>query len=479
MPRNDLAFVLRAARARTAAADLTDAELLARFRAERDEAAFALLVQRHGPMVLGVCHRVLGSRAAAEDAFQAAFVLLARRAGAIRKAGSLGSWLHGVAARVALGARRGEARRRARERRALDMAETRDGPTWSELFAALDEELGRLPEKYRAPVVLCYLEGKTNEQAAQELGCPKSSLTWRLGRARELLRERLTRRGVTLPAAGLGAALLECATAQSLPAALVLSAVRAAAGAAGEVPPRVAALAAGATGLARPTKTALVFALLAVAGISGLTVAAWGGPGAGAPDPKRPTVPPAADERRPVDPSPVTANGWHHLELANWVATDVDPARGTVSATTKRYEGGLTLSAVPVARDALVLVDGVPGKLADVRRGMALWLRLAGDGTAVTQLVAVVPKPARQNDTLEGVDLDRRTIRVRLVETNSVVTLPVAEGAEISMDGRPSRLDDLRPGCRVALQITSTGRGLGVTAVRASEITRIYVEAKM
>jgi RNA polymerase sigma factor (sigma-70 family) len=475
MPRNDLAFVLRAVRPRTAAPDLTDAELLARFRADRDEAAFALLVQRHGPMVLGVCHRVLGSRADAEDAFQATFVLLAVRAGAIRKAGSLGSWLHGVAARVALGARRSEARRRARERRSLDMAEDRDRPTWAELSAILDEELGRLPDKYRAPVVLCYLEGKTNEQAAQELGCPKSSLAWRLGRARELLRERLTRRGVTLPAAGLAAALLDRAGAQSLPAALVLSAVRAAAGA-GNVPPRVAVLAAGAAGLARPKATALVLALVAVAGIGGLTVAAGGGQGAGGPDQKRPPSPPAADERRPSAPGPAAAGGWHHLELANWVATAVDPAGGTVSATTKRYEGGLTLSAVPVARDAVVLVDGVPGKLADVRPGMALSLRLAGDGTAVTQLVAVVPKPARQNDTLEGVDLERRTIRVRLVETNSVVTLPVAEGAEVSMDGRPTRLDDLRPGCRVALQITSTGRGLGVTAVRASEITRIYVE---
>ncbi|MDB5310623.1 MAG: rpoE 2 [Gemmataceae bacterium] len=212
------------------ARDLTDAELLERFRTQRDEAAFTLLVQRHGPMVLGVCRRLLGDLRGAEDAFQATFLVLSRKATSIHKDGSLAAWLHGVALRIAHKARGSAIRRREHERRSAVEAryEPVDERTWDELRLILDEELVQLPEKYRAPVVLCYFEGKTNEQAAQELGCPKSSLSWRLGRARELLRERLVRRGITLSTGALAAVLLEQTAAAGVPALLVLSAVRAA-----------------------------------------------------------------------------------------------------------------------------------------------------------------------------------------------------------------------------------------------------------
>src|SRR5262249_49644610 len=152
------------------------------------------LLQRHGPMVLGVCRRVVGDSHAAEDAFQATFLVLARRAAAIRKQESVGSWLFGVAQRIAMQARAPAAAQRERERQAATMprSEPLDELTWQELRAVLDEEVGRLPEKYRAAVVLCHLEGKTYEQAARELGCPKSTLAKRVGKAHELLRGRLT-----------------------------------------------------------------------------------------------------------------------------------------------------------------------------------------------------------------------------------------------------------------------------------------------
>src|SRR5262249_25652487 len=149
--------------------DLTDGDLLGRFCRRGEETAFALLVQRHGPMVLSVCRRVAENADDAEDAFQATFLVLARRAASIQKQSSLASWLYGVARRVAAHARSRAARRRAQERRSLPMPrpEPCDELTWRELRGVLDDELGRLPDKYRAPVVLCYLEGKSQEQAAR------------------------------------------------------------------------------------------------------------------------------------------------------------------------------------------------------------------------------------------------------------------------------------------------------------------------
>jgi RNA polymerase sigma factor (sigma-70 family) len=211
------------------ARDLSDGELLERFRSQREEAALALLVQRHGPMVLGVCRRLLREAHAAEDAFQATFLILLRKAWAIRKLDSVASWLHGVARWVALKARCRAARIHALERRYG--ARPRCGPSgeaaWNELCAVLDEELDALPEKYRAPLVLCGLEGKTQEQAARDLNCPRISLSSRLSRARALLQERLARRGITPGAAVLGGVLTED-TRASVSAQLTLATVQAA-----------------------------------------------------------------------------------------------------------------------------------------------------------------------------------------------------------------------------------------------------------
>src|SRR5437764_322999 len=183
----------------TDAADApTDAWLLHRFASDRDEAAFATLVERHGPLVLSVCRRVLGTVQDAEDAFQATFLVLARKAGAIREPDLLGNWLYGVASRIARKARAGVSKRQMHEKqvRLLPSLEAPASAEPNDLGPVLDEELSRLPEKYRAALVLCYLEGKTNEEAARLLRWPTGTVKGRLARARDLLRTRLARRGL-------------------------------------------------------------------------------------------------------------------------------------------------------------------------------------------------------------------------------------------------------------------------------------------
>jgi RNA polymerase sigma factor (sigma-70 family) len=276
MTAPQLAPALRHVRQLLAQADatgLSDAQLLRRFVAQRDEAAFEVLVWRHGPMALGVCRRILRNPHDAEDAFQAALLALARKAPSITRGGSVGCWLFRVARRVALRAR-AQVLRRARRETQAELTAAPDpraaDPDRYELGPVLDEELARLPEKYRAPVVLCYLEGRTNEEAARHLRCPVGTVKTRLARARELLGSRLTRRGL-VPGAGVlaGGAFVPAA---ALPARLVSPAVRAAAlvvsgqgTAAGLVPARVALLTEGVLRAMTIAKLRLLTAALAAA----------------------------------------------------------------------------------------------------------------------------------------------------------------------------------------------------------------------
>jgi RNA polymerase sigma factor (sigma-70 family) len=200
---------LRRAVLRRELATLTDGQLLGHYIEQRNDAAFEALVRRHGPMVLGVCRRILGNVHDADDAFQAAFLVLVRKAGSVVPREMVANWLHGVARQTAVKARAMIARRHSREQpfaQLPDVAASQDEPEcdWQVL---LDEELSLLPEKYRAPIVLCDLEGKTRKDAARQLGWPEGTVSGRLSRARSLLAVRLRRRGVTLSATALAAAL--------------------------------------------------------------------------------------------------------------------------------------------------------------------------------------------------------------------------------------------------------------------------------
>jgi RNA polymerase sigma factor (sigma-70 family) len=211
---------------------LTDGQLLEQFLLRHDEDAFAGLLRRYGPMVLAVCRRVLGDEHYAEDACQATFLVLARKAGSVHGGTALGSWLHSVAYRTSLKARTMMARQRARERAASARTQDEDSSPekLEELLQHLDHELHSLPEKYRLPVVLCELEGRSRNEVARQLQIPEGTLSSRLAYAKRLLAQRLSRRGAVLSASAVALVLAQGTASASFPSSLLTSTAKAAAG---------------------------------------------------------------------------------------------------------------------------------------------------------------------------------------------------------------------------------------------------------
>jgi RNA polymerase sigma factor (sigma-70 family) len=300
----------------------SDGDLIAAFSTRNDQAAFAGLVERYGPLVLGVCRRVLRNEHDAEDAFQATFLVLARNAGAIRKRGSLGSWLYGVAYRVAMRARQQTARRRAREAQAKSVppGDPAWKAAWQEVQAVLDEEVQALPEKCRSAFVLCCLEGLPQAEVARRLGVKEGTVGSRLSQARKLLQKRLTRRGVALSAV-LAATALAAGRASAVPARLEAAAVQAATlfARAGSVPASTVAanvldLAKGVQKTMFPTTIKTTALLLLAAGTLAL--------GLGAALRAGPVEPPRADPEPPAaskDPPAPSKAEEKHVEVSGRV----------------------------------------------------------------------------------------------------------------------------------------------------------------
>jgi RNA polymerase sigma factor (sigma-70 family) len=248
----------------------TDGQLLESFVARREEAAFEALLRRHGPMVLGVCRRVLRNAHDAEDAFQATFLVLVRKAGSVMPRDMVGNWLYGVAYRTAMKARAMNAKRHLKEKQARPAPQA-EREAAEELLERLDHELSRLPDKYRVPVVLCELEGRSRKEVARLLGVPEGTLSWRLAQAKKLLARKLSRYGTV----AVGALLAEGAVSACLSPVLRESTAKAAL-TAGAVPAKVLALTEGVLkamllSKLKITTCAAALMLLASVGATGLT----------------------------------------------------------------------------------------------------------------------------------------------------------------------------------------------------------------
>jgi RNA polymerase sigma factor (sigma-70 family) len=276
MATGQLSTVLRHIRNLAAGRSLpmrTDGQLLDDFSGRRDEAAFAALVARHGPMVFRVCRRVLNHEQDAEDAFQAVFLVLARNVGSIQKREALANWLYGVAYRTSMKAKRSAARRRNQERLGALTSQAATYPTWDDVQAALDEEIQRLPRAFRSAFVLCVLEGKSAPEAAAELGVEKGTVSSRLTRARQRLQKQLARRGINLGAMLAALSVAEIASKAAVPADLAAATLRCgvwvAAGqpGAGLIPSHISALAAGVSRAMFLTKVKIALFVISAAGL--------------------------------------------------------------------------------------------------------------------------------------------------------------------------------------------------------------------
>jgi RNA polymerase sigma factor (sigma-70 family) len=444
---------------------LTDAQLLDRFNgvgAEGAEAAFETLVSRHGPMVLRTCRALLGDAHAAEDAFQATFLVLMRRAGSLRVHGSLSPWLHEVAYRVASCERSAAARRARHERRAAEMTgpdRRRDEPgqAHDDAGPVLHEEVSRLAERYRRPVILCYLQGLTSEQAAQQLGWPVGTVRSRLARARERLRGRLVRRGVVLSASLFGASLAGEGTAGVLPPSLAGSTVRAvmkvAAGA--EPPTPVAELVEVGLEAAGPNRAWLPAllagaALLLVVTVVALVLPARTRPRALAPSetPRAPATPLASTRlggslpgvwSLALSPDGATLVSGHNEEIRVW---DLTRRRQICRVAVP----GRTVRRVDLARDGRFLAAAQypsGGKPADQD---VVTLRDPGDGHVLRTIhghdqgvncVAISP----DGKTIASNDWDDQVVRLWDASTGQPVgTLAGHTGAVISLAYAPDGL---------------------------------------
>jgi RNA polymerase sigma factor (sigma-70 family) len=448
---------------------LTDRQLLEDFARSRSEEAFALLVQRHAALVLGLCRRVLQHEQDAEDVFQATFLVLARKADCLRWHDSITNWLHSVAYRLALKARAANRHRQAVERRAGEKPPPpAPALTWQELQPVLDEELQRLPAKYRLPLLLCYLESKTRDEAARELGWTTGVVKGRLERGRNLLRQRLARRGLALSAALLATALggKACgAVATLLATATAEAALRFNAGQAltGLVSARALALARGALQAALVAKLRVVAVVLLLAGLAGgggglLAYRVLAGlPNEPAADPTPGSVPmrAAAPVRSTLGESQrgeASAKAERpKVKAVEGIVKAVDAARGTISVAPRGDNGAGVRDFRWAGKDVTITTDtGRTARPAELSAGLFVTLTLSPDEQYVVSIRAESPVLTGR---VRAVNTFKRTVSLARRGRRDTI-LRVAGDARVVLNRKESKLADLTGGLRVKLTLS-------------------------
>jgi RNA polymerase sigma factor (sigma-70 family) len=456
----------------------SDDQLLERFLTERDEAAFEVLVRRHGPMVLGVTRRVLGNTHDAEDVFQATFLILVRKAAALRSRELVGNWLFGVAYRTARRARAMSARRQQKERAAV--RPSNESTESDELLSQLDREIERLPDRYRVPVVLCELEGRTRKDVARQLNLPEGTLSSRLATARKLLARRLARYG--------GLASENLATA-AVPQALLLSTLNAATGPKAAASANVIALVEGMVRLMFLTK-------LRIAGCAVLAFAMLG-LGAGGPTYPSPRVEAGQAPAKTTDEVLQDLN--RQIAKLSAVRTATDGIRKAVDDLNKHRTDRKT---------QLEAMDEIERVLKDMKK--AIQQEKSAQGSVKAIIKGVDSGNSRISAVLEGTDnpaVARSFVQQYLSEIavervnrlhvehvdfgsnrNVLATvepvfhlalvvsqgqvrlenLPVAEDVKVLVKGKPAKLGDLKAGMRVTVKLDVQG-GITVKSIEVEE----------
>ncbi len=432
-----------------------DGELLASYRSERNQDAFGSLVRRHGPMVLGVCRRVLRDGHSADDAFQATFLILARKADTVRPPERLGPWLYGVAYRTALKARSRAYRRQQVEHayaaQAEATSETAHTGDTADLLPIIDEQLNALPEKYRTPLVLCGVQGLNKSEAATRLGLPEGTVSSRLARAREMLRDRLTRRGVVVPAAGFATVL----TADTLQAAVPLALLESAVAVSGSAP-----VTASIFSLSQEVMRSMSLLKFKILGAITLAASlASGGFGLVAinADEKKPATEKAAVRgEKPGEQPEVKRDGEKPAQPGNrkkravtGFVGSVDTKASTV-ALLRMGEGGLREDIFKLSPSAKVTVDGKEVKLDTVPKGTTaevVVLSFAREGGALAEaselnvdsakLVWVVKEANATSVTLLGGGRESK-LEDRVIK--------LAADAKVIIDGKDAKPAELQAG---------------------------------
>jgi RNA polymerase sigma factor (sigma-70 family) len=484
MATNQLKRIIQTLRGATLHPDeagLTDGQLLENYIRSREEAAFAALVQRHGPMVWGVCRRVLRGHQDAEDAFQATFLVLVRKAASVVSKDLVANYLYGVAHQTALKARATTAKRGAREKQVTVMPE----PTLEQrepsddLQAMLDQELSRLPDKYRAVIVLCDLEGKTRKEAAQHFNLPEGTVASRLATARTMLAKRLARAGLAVPAGALVAVLSSNEASASVPVAVASSTIRAASlfaagqtAAPGVISAKAARLAEGVLWTMLLTKLKIATAGLVVVMFLVVAAAALAQQVLS----EKPAAQPVAEKKelvnepvqqplkekkeqaqQPVKVTKETADQPVKEKKAteavpsvvSGVAQAVDAEQNTLIVAHR--DGVNTFT---VAKDAKIEIDGKPGALAGIPPGANVTLSKFVDATTATSIRA--EGRSLWGVVVSAVDAASNTITLEDNDFNKQrdvagKTFSVAKGANISVDGKPGKLAAIPKGASVNL----------------------------
>jgi RNA polymerase sigma factor (sigma-70 family) len=437
-------------------ADHSDRQLVESALTGRDQAAFHAIVHRHGPMVYRVCWRVLQHQHDAEDSFQATFLILAQKLHTMRKHASLASWLHGVAHRVALKAKAQSAAQRRREHRTSPPDSLPpDDVTWAEFRTALDVELSQLPDKWRLPLILCYMEGRTQEESASQLGWSTKTLRRRLEEARDALGCRLMRRGIAWSAALSAVLLSDCIASASPASGLVASTIEAAASiAAGETVAMTAS--ANVTALVEGVMKAMFMTKIKIA-TTVLLLALFGFgtalmmnqimaaelPAKEYPARRSPETPLGEQVKNPAK-APKSLAFADYLQSSSWTLDQVNLEQSTISIS-DRYPGihfrvkgkephknGGALEGLAVAKDAQVFLNGRAAKLTDLETGMFLTLKMVQGKTLISEIHAIaVPAPAQY--MVEKVDLKKNTIVLRL-DKSDTIELPLAKDAKVIIE---------------------------------------------